>query len=78
MFFSLFYIFWYSRFSFKSFEDTNPFMFYVIATSSLTICSWCDMTYSQFDSMNIQGRYSPLNKGGPGKFLKMQKGDISA
>ena len=51
MFFSLFY--------------TNSCMFlWCITTSSLTICSWCAMTYSQFGS-----------NGGPGKFFKNAKGE---
>ena len=63
MFFSLFYIFWYSRFSFRNLKDANSFMsLWCSATSSLTICSWCDITYSQFVSINIQGRDSSLQR----------------
>ena len=44
--FSLFYIFWYFRFSFSNLKDHNSFMFlWCIVTSSLTVCSWCYMTY---------------------------------
>ena len=47
--FLLIFMFCYSRFRFRSLKDANSCMFsWCITTRSLLICSWHDMTLSQF------------------------------
>ena len=42
---------WCTRFSSRNLKDGNSFLFsWCITTSSLTICSWYDMPFSQFIS----------------------------
>ena len=58
IFFSLF-MFCYSRFRFRHLNDANSCMFsWCITTRSLLICSWHDITLSQF----VQSMYSIYRK----------------
>ena len=53
--FLLIFMFCYSRFRFRNLKDANSCMFsWCITTSSLLICSWQDMTLSQFCTINVQ------------------------
>ena len=61
--FPLIFMFCYSRFRFRNLKDDNSCMFsWCITTRSLLICSWHDMTLSQFVQQlySIYGKYLPF------------------
>ena len=55
------FMFWYSRFSFRNMKDAKSCMIsWCITTSSLTICSWHDMTFSQLVQYSMYSKCLPF------------------